>query len=172
MQIFQKLKRRGHFQIHSVRPLLYVHVCSVFQLCPSLCNPMNCTLPGSSVHGVFWARILEWGCQFLLQVIFPTQGLNLHLLCLLHWQANSLPLSHLGRPEAFITLIPKLGKDTTIKESYRPESSVNIYAKSSTKCSASQIQQYIKRIIQHDQGGFISVMQGWFNICKSVWYRP
>ena len=32
------------------------------------------------------------GCHFLLQGIFPTQGLNLHLLCLLHWQAVSLYL--------------------------------------------------------------------------------
>ena len=36
------------------------------------------------------------GCHFLLQGIFPTQGSNLRLLCLLHWQACSLPLSHLG----------------------------------------------------------------------------
>ena len=34
------------------------------------------------------------GCHFFLQGIFPTQGLNLRLLCLLHWQVNSLPLSH------------------------------------------------------------------------------
>ena len=37
-------------------------------------------------------------CHFLLQGIFPTKGLNLHLLWLLHWQADSLPLSHLGSP--------------------------------------------------------------------------
>ena len=36
------------------------------------------------------------GCHFLLQRIFPTQGSNLNLLRLLHWQAVSLPLSHLG----------------------------------------------------------------------------
>ena len=35
------------------------------------------------------------GCHFLLQEIFPTQGSNPHLLRLLHWQADSLPLSHL-----------------------------------------------------------------------------
>ena len=35
------------------------------------------------------------GCHFLLQGIFLTQGSNPHLLCLLHWQADSLPLSHL-----------------------------------------------------------------------------
>ena len=32
----------------------------VAQLCPSLCNPMDCSLPGSSVHGILQARILEW----------------------------------------------------------------------------------------------------------------
>ena len=35
------------------------------------------------------------GCHFLLHGIFPTQGLNLCLLHLMHWQADSLPLSHL-----------------------------------------------------------------------------
>ena len=35
---------------------------------------------------------------FALMEIFLTQGLNLNLLCLLHWQADSLPLSHLGIP--------------------------------------------------------------------------
>ena len=34
--------------------------CSVTQLCPTLCNPMDCSLPGSSVYGVFLERILEW----------------------------------------------------------------------------------------------------------------
>ena len=33
----------------------------VAQLCPTLCDPMNRSLPGSSVHGVFQARVLEWG---------------------------------------------------------------------------------------------------------------
>ena len=31
------------------------------QLCPTLSNPMDCSLPGSSVHGIFQARVLEWG---------------------------------------------------------------------------------------------------------------
>ena len=36
--------------------------CSMYLLsqCPALCNPMDCSLPGSSVHGIFQARILEW----------------------------------------------------------------------------------------------------------------
>ena len=40
------------------------------------------------------------GCHFLLQGILPTQGSSLCLLWLLHWQADSLPLSHLGSPLA------------------------------------------------------------------------
>ena len=33
----------------------------VTQSCPTLCNPMDCSLPGSSIHGIFQARALEWG---------------------------------------------------------------------------------------------------------------
>ena len=33
----------------------------VAQLCPILSDPMDCSLPGSSVHGIFQARVLEWG---------------------------------------------------------------------------------------------------------------
>ena len=31
------------------------------QLCPTLCDPMDCSLPGSSIHGIFQSRVLEWG---------------------------------------------------------------------------------------------------------------
>ena len=31
------------------------------ELCPTLCNPMGCSPPESSVHGIFQARVLEWG---------------------------------------------------------------------------------------------------------------
>ena len=58
------------------------------------CDPMNHSLPGSSVHGILQARILE----FLLQGIFLTQGSNLHLLLLLHWQADSFVLCYQGSP--------------------------------------------------------------------------
>ena len=39
---------------------LHLSTCSVVQLCPTLCHPMDCSPPGSSVHGIFQARILEW----------------------------------------------------------------------------------------------------------------
>ena len=50
--------------------------------CVRLCNPMDCSPPGSSVHWLLQARILEWGCHSLLQGIFQTQGSNPRLLCL------------------------------------------------------------------------------------------
>ena len=50
-----------------------VYVCVlVSQSCSALCDPMNCSLLGSFVHGILQARILEGGCYFLLQGIFPT----------------------------------------------------------------------------------------------------
>ena len=33
----------------------------VAQLCPTLSDPMDCSLPGSSIHGIFQARVLQWG---------------------------------------------------------------------------------------------------------------
>ena len=47
----------------NLRALMLFHghcVCSVTQSCPTLCDPMDCSLPDSSVHGIVWARILEW----------------------------------------------------------------------------------------------------------------
>ena len=44
----------------------------VAQSCPTLCDPMDCSLPGSSVHGIFQARVLEWGAiAFSRQVYLP-----------------------------------------------------------------------------------------------------
>ena len=60
------------------------------ELCLTLCDPMDTRLlcpwdcPGKNT-GV--------GCYALLQGIFPTQEMNSHLLCPLHWQVGSLPLS-------------------------------------------------------------------------------
>ena len=52
----------------------------VTQLCPPLCDPMDCSPPGSSIHGILQARILEWVAISSSREIFPSQGSNLGLL--------------------------------------------------------------------------------------------
>ena len=48
----------------------------VAQSCPTLCDPMDCSLPGSSVHGIFQAVVLEWIAISFSREIFLTQGSN------------------------------------------------------------------------------------------------
>ena len=60
---------------------LYQHAKS-FQLCPTLFDPMDYSLPDSFVHGILLARILKWVSMPSSGGIFPIKGLNPHLLCL------------------------------------------------------------------------------------------
>ena len=39
---------------------IYIHMCVHAQSCPTLCDPMNCSPPGSSIHGISKASILDW----------------------------------------------------------------------------------------------------------------
>ena len=74
---------------------MYSHVlANLLQSCLTLYNPMAYSTPG------LWdspGKNTGVSCHGFLQVIFPTQGLNLHLLCPLHRQAGSLPLAPLGK---------------------------------------------------------------------------
>ena len=69
--------------------------CAHAQLCLTLCDPMDCSPQGSSVHGISLARILEWVAISFSRGSLQTQGSNLHLL---HLKADSLPLCYLGSP--------------------------------------------------------------------------
>ena len=72
---------------------------------PTLCNAMDYSLRGSSVNGILQARILGVTCHFCLQGLFLTQGSNPCLLHFLHWQVDSLLLSHRGSLESFIQVV-------------------------------------------------------------------
>ena len=72
----------------------------VAQSCPTLSDPMDCSLPGSSIHGIFQARVLEWGAITFSDMVifnnycsprgrkelFTTEHLNykIHTTCLLY----------------------------------------------------------------------------------------
>ena len=77
--------------------LVYVRA-KLLQSCPTLCDPMDCSLPGSSAQWDSPGKNTGVGCHALLQGIFLTQGSNPHLLCLLYWQTGSLPLVPPGKP--------------------------------------------------------------------------
>ena len=90
-----------------------VHVlCLVAQLRSTLCDPMDCSPPGSSVHRDSPGKNTGVGCHALFQGIFPNQGLNSNLL---HCRWILYCLSHQGSPRMFITFIfDKTKKETII----------------------------------------------------------
>ena len=58
----------------------------VAQSCPTLSDPMDCSLPGSSIHGIFQARVLEWGAIAFSSCIFEL-SLNLFInMTLVGWR--------------------------------------------------------------------------------------
>ena len=74
----------------------YTHMlCLVVQLCLTLCNPMDYSPPGSSVHGNSPGKYTGVGCHVLLQQIFPTQGSNPSLP---HCRQILYQLRHQGSP--------------------------------------------------------------------------
>ena len=58
------------------KPTLCESESEVAQSCPTLCDPVDCSPPGSSVHGILQARILEWVAISFSRGIFPTEGSN------------------------------------------------------------------------------------------------
>ena len=74
----------------------HMHACAcakLLQSCPALCDPMDHTPAGSSVHGILQERILEWVATSSFRGSSQSG-----LICLLHWQVDSLPLVPPGKP--------------------------------------------------------------------------
>ena len=92
------ISKCSRFGDSDLSPWIRCEHCSVAQLCLTLGDPMDCSPPGSSVHGVLQARILEWVAMPSPRRSSRPRDWTLRLLCLLHWQADSLPPSHLGSP--------------------------------------------------------------------------
>ena len=80
------------------------HTCVCAQSCPTLCNPMDCSLSGSSIHEIFPGKSAGLDCHFLLQGIFPTQESNLGLP---HCRQTLYRLSHQGLKQILIVVQTK-----------------------------------------------------------------
>ena len=80
-----------------------------------LCNPMDCNLPGSSVCGIFQARILEWVSIFYFRR--STQPRYWICVSCNSWQLCLLSLSHLGSPENSSITVPRYGISENPEES-------------------------------------------------------
>ena len=95
---YQCLRRRREGERgRNLEEIVAAAAAKLLQSCLTFCNAMDCSLPGSSVHEIFPGKNNGVGCHALLQGIFLTEGSNLNLLHLLHWQAGSLPLTPPGK---------------------------------------------------------------------------
>ena len=81
--------------------------CLLTKLSPTLCNPMNCNQPGSSVHGISKVRILGWVAISFSRGSAQPRDLTHPEEDLLHWQADSLPLSPQGSPDPYLLMSKK-----------------------------------------------------------------
>ena len=96
---FSGLKQNSHYSIVQFIPCVCVISCfSSIQLC----NPMDCSPPGSSVHGILQARILEWVAIPFSPGDLPDAEIEPVFLCPLHWQAGSLPFAPPGKPIYYV----------------------------------------------------------------------
>ena len=84
-------------------PSLYVGMhAKLLQSCPTLCDPMDCSPPGSSVHGILQARILEW-VDMPSSRGSPYPGIEAASTVTPALQVGSLPQSHWGSPPLYIS---------------------------------------------------------------------
>ena len=105
-------------------PCFPLYQSEVAQSCPTLCDPMDCSLPGSSVHGIFWARVLEWvALAFSVRrdlqgvSIFPCLKVSFEYLMVSAWVSEMClgypvvsMLQCLGSPERQMTHVFKTCK--------------------------------------------------------------
>ena len=101
----------------------------VAQSCPTLCDPMDCSPPNSSVHGILQARILEWVAMPSSRGSSRPRDRTHISLCLLHWQADSLPLLPPGKMEKkgaskFVSSWPQISESSQEARIWAPNASV------------------------------------------------
>ena len=96
--VLEKVSKAGIFSQFGLHLNMHAQSCPTFATLWTIAHqtPLSMGFPSKNT-GV--------GCHFFFQGIFPIQGLNSHLLYLVHWQADSLPLNHLGIPRLNVLLV-------------------------------------------------------------------
>ena len=94
-----------YYSCRFILHLVPARMCAkLVQSCLTRCNPTDCSPAKLLCPWDSPGKNTGVGCHFLLQQITPTQGWNPSLLCLLRWQADSLPLVPPGKPTWFLTI--------------------------------------------------------------------
>ena len=114
----------------------------VAQSCPTPRDPMDCSLPGSSVHGIFQARVLEWGA-----IAFSSWSL-LKLISI----KSVMPSNHLNLCHLFL-LLPSLFPSIGV---FSNESGLHMRGPKYWSLSTSPFNEYLE---------LISFRIGWFDLC-------
>ena len=104
LQVSSVKEIRGIFHTLTLKP--EVKRSEVGQSCPTLCDPMDCNRPGSSLHGILQAKILEWVAVPSSRGSFWQRN-RTHLLCLSALQTGSLSTEPPGKPIDLYILIEK-----------------------------------------------------------------
>ena len=118
----------------------------VAQSCLTLSDPMDCSLPGSSIHGIFQARVLEWGAIAfsripveLFQILKDDAVKVLHSICEQIWKAQQWPQD--WKRSVFIS-IPKKGNAKECSN-YHTIALISHASKIMLKIHQARLQQYV-----------------------------
>ena len=151
----------------------------LLQSCLALCDPIDGSPPASPVPGILQSRTLEWGAisfsnawKWKVKVKSLSRVQLFANPCTAAYQAppsTGFPRQEYwsGLPLPSPTLMAKPDKNT-IRKLQTNISYQHWCKKSSKKYTSNWIQWHIKRIIHHDQVGFVPGMQEWFNIHKLI----
>ena len=137
--------------------------CLVTWSCPTLCNTLGCSPPGSSVNGIFQARILE--CVAILQRIFLSQRLNPCRLCLLHCRQILYLLNHQGSQAKLNSKKVVQGVGMKLRQESRSVSKSHIHSTVQC-CLHHNILLFPWRILSQElsgreEQGFVHLVESW-----------
>ena len=133
----------------------------VAQSCLTLCDPMDCNLPGSSVHGIFQVRILEWVAISSSKGSSQPRDQTCLSLRLLHWQLDSL----LSEPFCLVSDSKLFSKESWSSSFFFPSVSAKLTSLRRYLLSSQSLTGTISDWLHHVQGGHVE----WITCLHCPW---